>query len=104
MRPGADIADMPMIPAYGEILGCRSWRWCQASFVEHSLRPAASVLCKGRKAVIRIRQSSTAGQPNAAGFNKCPPGQYFFCLALFLVRFLQKTALFSVQSIIFAKK
>ena len=27
------------------------------------------------KSVIRIRQSSIAGQPNAAGFNKCPPGR-----------------------------
>lgn len=25
MRPGADIADMPMIPAFGEILGSADW-------------------------------------------------------------------------------
>ena len=42
-------------------------RWCQASVVEHSLRPAASVRCGGRKAVSRIRQSSRAGQPNTSG-------------------------------------
>ena len=30
---------------------CRLGRWCQASVVEHSLRPAASVRCGGRKAV-----------------------------------------------------
>ena len=46
---------------------CYSGRWCQASVVEHSLRPAASVRCGGRKAVSRIRQSSRAGQPNTSG-------------------------------------
>ena len=44
-----------------------------------------------------------SGHPHPAGFNECPPGQYYFRLALFLVQFLQKTALLSVQSIIFAK-
>ena len=52
---------------------CRWGRWCQASVVGHSLRPAASVRCGGGKAVSRIRQSSTAGQPNTSGFNECPP-------------------------------
>ena len=46
---------------------CRWGRWCQASVVGHSLRPAASVRCGGRKAVSRIRQSSRAGQPNTSG-------------------------------------
>ena len=32
--------------------------------------------CKVRKAVSRIRQSSIAGQPNAAGLNECPPGRH----------------------------
>ena len=46
---------------------CRWGRWCQASVVGHSLRPATSVRCGGRKAVSRIRQSSRAGQPNTSG-------------------------------------
>ena len=46
---------------------CRLGRWCQASVVGHSLRPATSVRCGGRKAVSRIRQSSRAGQPNTSG-------------------------------------
>ena len=48
-------------------------RWCQASVVGHSLRPAASVRCEGRKAVIHKTLPSRAGQRLAAGFNECPP-------------------------------
>jgi len=43
-------------------------QWSQA--------PVAVQLGPIEKAVIRIRQSSRACQPNAAGLNECPPGRH----------------------------
>ena len=57
------LADGEGLGRYDRLLG----RWCQASVVGQSLRPATSVRCEGAKAVSRIRQSSKAGQPDTSG-------------------------------------
>ena len=49
------------------------------------------------KAVIRIRQSSIAGQPNAAGFYECQPGQYYFAAHYFWCDFYKKLHYFQCK-------
>ena len=62
-----------------------------------SQTPVAVRLGPIEKAVIRIRQSGRAGQPNAAGFNECPPGQCFSPCTIFGAIFTKNRTIFSAK-------